>query len=91
MSPSDSAPVTTPELTVEQAIQVKRVALRLSRRDLSHRAGMSLAYVSQLENGTIHPSLQAFARLARELRLTPAEIMVILAAEARRPWTKGGH
>lgn len=82
---SSSAGVGQSELTVEEVVRSKRVALGLSRRELARRARLSPAYVSGLESSRIAPSLRAFARLAVELRLTGPEMMFLIRAEADRP------
>lgn len=77
------APVAlTPGLAVQQAIQIKRTQLGLSKRELGRRCGLSAAYVSALEAGNLNPSLRTFAKLAVGLRLTPPEINLIVLAEA---------
>lgn len=84
MSVTPRAPDATPGLAVQQAIAMKRSALHLSKRALGRNAGLSAAYVSSLEAGHLQPSLRAFAKLAVELRLTPAEIHLVVLTEARQ-------
>lgn len=70
--------------SIPDAIRLKREALGLSKRELGRRTGLSVAYVSSLEAGDLNPGFRAFSRLAAELRLTPTEIYVLVAAEAKR-------
>lgn len=79
---SDSSPA-RPDLTVSNAIRVKRERSGLSARELGKRAGLSAAYVSALESGNLNPSFQAFARLAIVLRFTPAEIFFLVQTTAQ--------
>jgi transcriptional regulator with XRE-family HTH domain len=76
------APAPQPELTTNDALRSKRERLGLSKRELGRRAGLSAAYVSAFEAGKLRPSFIAFARLAVELRLTPAEIFLLVQSAA---------
>jgi transcriptional regulator with XRE-family HTH domain len=42
-----------------------RMALGLTQADFAHRAGVTQAYISQLESGTANPSVRRLARLFR--------------------------
>jgi transcriptional regulator with XRE-family HTH domain len=76
---SDSpAPGYQPELAVHNVVRAGRERLGLSQRSLGKRANLSSAYVGQLESGSLKPSLNAFARLACELRLTPGEVFLVV-------------
>lgn len=63
------------------ALQFLRKRKGLSARALSVAAGLSPSYVSKVESGEVQPSLHAFSRLARELRMTQHEVLFIIAAE----------
>lgn len=69
-------------IDVGELLKVKRVQAGVSARDLSVKIGKSPSYVNKVESGTIDPSLQAFARLAVELKLNHHEIAVCLGVEA---------
>ncbi len=51
-----------------------------SARQTSTDAGLSPSYVSKVEAGELEPSLRAFARIARALEFSPAEIYVCVRA-----------
>lgn len=70
-------------LAVAEVVQRKRWALDISSRALSARAGLSEAYVKRLESGDMVPGLEAFARIAVELRLSAQEVYMIILAVAR--------
>lgn len=69
-------------LSLRDAVRFKRNDCGWSQRELAKMAGLSPAYVSALETGRIHPSLRAFARLARVLRFTGPELGLIMHSEA---------
>lgn len=52
-----------------------------SLRELAERSGLSIAYVSELENGRKLPTLETFAQLARAYDVSVAELLVALATE----------
>jgi transcriptional regulator with XRE-family HTH domain len=45
---------------------------------VARRAGINRSHLSQILKGTRHPSLDVFAALCRELRVTPSEVSRIL-------------
>ena len=49
---------------------------RLSQRDLAKRAGLSCAYVSQLERGCHEPSLSVLRKLADQLGIGHGELIL---------------
>lgn len=74
-----------PEFGAASAIRILRERRgNVSARALSLACGLSESYVGKLEAGTIEPSLRAFAKLAKELRMTQREVAAVLAAEAVR-------
>lgn len=78
-----------PEVTVGSIVRAVRRAKGISARDLSLQAGLSESYVGKLESGSLEPSLSAFARIATELHLTPAEIHTIVLLQAHQ--TRGSR
>lgn len=50
----------------------------LSARSLSRQAGLSDSYVSKMEAGSIKPNLEAFAKLAKVLRLNDKELLFMV-------------
>ncbi len=50
-----------------EAIRVRRGAARLSQRDLAERAGLSNAYLSQVERGLHEPSIRVLQSIASAL------------------------
>ena len=71
------------ELHLGDVIRAYREARGLSRRALSLQAGLSESVVGKVEAGN-EPSLWVFARLVRALRMTNAEVVLLVAMEARR-------
>lgn len=71
-----------------------RLERQMSKRALSHRAGLSASYVGKLERSEIEPSVRAFAVIALALELTPQEILFCVRcalAECRpQPDVDGG-
>jgi transcriptional regulator with XRE-family HTH domain len=53
-----------------------RHAKGVSQDDLAYEAGMSRSYLSQLEKGAFYASLKIIGRLARALKVEPAEFLV---------------
>jgi transcriptional regulator with XRE-family HTH domain len=48
----------------------------VSQDDLAYEAGMSRSYLSQLEKGAFYASLKIIGRLARVLKVEPAEFLI---------------
>ncbi len=64
-------------------------SLRESRTDLSARAlslaaGLSESYVGKIESNSVEPSFRAFAKIAMQLGMKPAEIYILVTHEATR-------
>ena len=57
-------------------IKTHRAMGRLSQRDLARRAGVSCAYVSQLERGRHEPSISVLGALADELGIPHNELLL---------------
>lgn len=66
---------------VGAAIRLLRERNGLSARALSAKAGLSSAYVTKVEAGTVEPSLRAFARLALALGMTEGEVWTVIVNE----------
>ncbi|MDE5883982.1 MAG: helix-turn-helix domain-containing protein [Oscillospiraceae bacterium] len=56
-------------------IRNRREELRLTQRELSERAKLSQAYLSQLEQGKFEPTAPTIIRLARSLLLSADELL----------------
>jgi transcriptional regulator with XRE-family HTH domain len=52
-----------------------RHARGMSQDDLAYEAEISRSYLSQLEKGTFYASLKIIGKLARVLRIEPAELL----------------
>ena len=74
-----------------EVVQAVRLRSKLSARELSARAGLSPSYITKLESGTVEPSLRAFARIAKVLNLSSAEIVFIVLQEGLRSDTMEDH
>ncbi|MEQ8347507.1 MAG: cupin domain-containing protein [Sneathiellaceae bacterium] len=59
-------------MEVGAAIRRIRKEARLTIDDLSHRTGLSRAYISQIETAKASPSLQTVKRICEELNISPA-------------------
>jgi transcriptional regulator with XRE-family HTH domain len=71
-------------LPLGRALQLCRTRANVSARNLSLAAGLSESYVGKVEKGEIEPSLRAFARIAKQLGMSPREIYVLVIREAAR-------
>lgn len=60
------------------AIKVARGKAGLSAAEVSRQAGYSASYVTKIESGKLDPSVIAFARIARVLKLSADEIAWII-------------
>lgn len=65
-------------------VKLRRTQLGISARALSLSARQSASYVSKLESGRIEPSFTAFARLVTALGLSPGEVALVVALEAKK-------
>jgi transcriptional regulator with XRE-family HTH domain len=52
-----------------------RPAKGLSQDDLAYEAGVSRSYLSQIEKGVFFASLKIVGRLAKALKVEPAELL----------------
>ena len=71
-----------------RAIKVARTAMGLGRKDLAEAAGVSYAYLSDIETGRGRPGSRSFLAIAEALGLSPSELM--REAEAYRAQITGG-
>lgn len=53
----------------------KRQEKLISQEKLSFLTGLSQSYISQLENGTKEPTLQALNNIAKALNICPLELL----------------
>jgi transcriptional regulator with XRE-family HTH domain len=65
--------------SIGKAIRLRRVELDMKRSELAERAGLSYAYVAEIENGTKQASSKALWVLAKALGLEPHELMASAA------------
>ncbi|MGZ8631195.1 MAG: helix-turn-helix domain-containing protein [Actinomycetota bacterium] len=70
-----------------RAIKVARTAMGLGRKDLAEAAGVSYAYLSDIETGRGRPGSRSFLAIAEALELSPSELM--REAEAYRAQITG--
>lgn len=62
-----------------RALMVRRAVLRLDRKDLAAKSGLSYPYVHQIENGMRTPSVSALKRMAAVLDTTDVELLTLAA------------
>lgn len=60
-----------------RALMVRRAVLRLDRKDLASKAGLSYPYVHQIENGMRTPSVSVLKRIAAVLDITDADLLAL--------------
>ncbi len=53
----------------------RRDDLGLTQREIAERSDFDRSYIADLERGQAHPSLGTILRLAKALKLTPAELL----------------
>lgn len=59
-----------------ERIQEIRTSKGIKQMALAHKANLSLSFMSQVENGSKHVSLQAFLRIAEALDVTADALLV---------------
>lgn len=62
-------------LSLGDKIRILRTEKKLSLQELADRAGISLSYLSEIERGTVYPSLSTVKRIAEALGVPPTSIM----------------
>lgn len=65
-------------LSLPELLRNVREARGYSARALSHRAGLSDAYVGKIESGALDPSLKSFLAIVEALELNDREIIFCL-------------
>ena len=73
-----------PERTLGRVLKWQRQALNLTQRALAHRLGVKASHVAYLESGKRQPSLSLLLRIAKVLRLDPADLFLLSRPEARK-------
>ena len=58
-----------------QAIQERRIRLRLSQKELAEEAGIDRAYISNIEQAKRNPSFGALVSLAAGLRIKLSKLI----------------
>ena len=67
-------------LTIGRSIRKYRIALELAQRELAEEAGISVPFLSQIENGHRDPSPAVLKRLASVLEV-PIELILLNAID----------
>lgn len=62
------------------AIRLGRAAKNISQREMAKKAGLSLSYISLLENGQRDPSFSTLQAIASALEV-PIVVLVVLATD----------
>lgn len=75
MPPSSAANDELPGLQIGRRVRSLRKSLRLSRKQLSQRSGVSERYLGQLENGHANVSVGVLNRIAGELGVTLSAVV----------------
>ena len=55
-----------------------------NQEELAHRAGLSTVYISLLERGLRHPSLDTVFELAQALSISAAELVACVEADLKQ-------
>jgi transcriptional regulator with XRE-family HTH domain len=64
-------------IPLASALKIIRLERGISARSLSLACGLSASYVSKIESGT-KPTVDAFMKIAKELKLNDHEILFLL-------------
>lgn len=64
------------EIDIGQRIRVRRLSNHLTLRQLGEKAGCSDAYLSQIENGRVSPSISTLKRIAEALQAKITDFFV---------------
>jgi len=62
---------------VAQNVRSARIAIGLSQEELAHEADVDRTYVSQVERRKRNITIVVLARLARALRTTPDQLLIV--------------
>lgn len=66
----------TPEFRV--LMRFLRERQDISARALSEKSGLSLSYVSKMENGDVTPTVEVFSKLVNNLDVSNAELIYLI-------------
>lgn len=69
-------------------VRAARLNRGLSRRELAERAGISVPYVTKIENGDRRPQAPVISRLADALEVSPAMLLQTPEMEESRVWRR---
>lgn len=69
-------------------VRLTRLQRGMSRRELAERAGISVPYVTKIENGDRRPQARVVRGLADALGVTPADLLHVPEAEDARVWRR---
>lgn len=61
--------------TLAENVRTNRKRLALSQEELADVAGLHRTYVSGIERGVRNPSISIIAKLAKALRVEPADLL----------------
>ena len=50
----------------------------VSARQLSNDSGLSVSYISKMEKGQVNPTVEAFAKIIRNLDVSDAELLYLI-------------
>ncbi len=56
-------------------VREARLKLGISQEELGFHAGLDRTYISGIERGTRNPTLEIILKLAKALKLSPAELL----------------
>ena len=82
-----------PTLTLNLAdlgrrVRAARIAKRLTLEDVVGDTGLTVSWLSKLENGLLAPSLEALVRLAKSLECGVESLVEGLSVPRRSSWTR---
>jgi transcriptional regulator with XRE-family HTH domain len=69
-----------------ETVRDARERLSFTQEELAERCGCHATTISHIERGREQPSLELFAHMARELKITPTRLLTLL----RKPSIKRG-
>lgn len=60
---------------IGRRIQTRRLEQGITQEKLAERAGISVVYLSKIENGRVYPTLETLSNICTELDIELAEIL----------------
>ena len=60
---------------IGKRIQARRKEKRITQEKLAEKAGISVVYLSKIENGRVYPTLETLSNICTELDIELAEIL----------------